>query len=275
MTRSRAGVFARRCVNQYRRRDVVPYLGLRYYLDNEAARSDVWATEVAVDLIQRRSNPVYFEALHFKDIDYAGLIGHRVMHLPGPNEALAEAVLLNECARIGGPFALPDQVFSYRIAQGSDTTGVFAHYLNGLRERNAEISLACHGDSDATVRVTDIKGFYSSVHETVAHGAWSQACDATNIAPRFRLLGEKILKDYATTASTVGQGLLTGPMFSHFMANLVLGQVDAAYQSKSPWEPLITSRCGGVVGGGHEAVTDPALVRGSRFLPLCSVRRDR
>ena len=35
---SRPGILAVRAVNQYRRRDVLPYLGLRYYLYNNAAR---------------------------------------------------------------------------------------------------------------------------------------------------------------------------------------------------------------------------------------------
>ena len=36
----KAGLLAIRATNQYRRRDVLAYLGLRYYLDNSAARSD-------------------------------------------------------------------------------------------------------------------------------------------------------------------------------------------------------------------------------------------
>jgi hypothetical protein len=38
----RPGILAVRAVNQYRRREVFAYLGLRYYLENTAARSDTW-----------------------------------------------------------------------------------------------------------------------------------------------------------------------------------------------------------------------------------------
>ena len=53
---SRYGVLATRALNQYRRRDVVAYLGLRYYLENTAASTDLWATDVAVDLAIRHGD---------------------------------------------------------------------------------------------------------------------------------------------------------------------------------------------------------------------------
>jgi len=35
-------ILAIKALNQYRKRDVIPYLGLRYYLDNTSARRDRW-----------------------------------------------------------------------------------------------------------------------------------------------------------------------------------------------------------------------------------------
>ena len=64
----RPGNIAIRVANQYRRRDVLTYLALRYYLENLAARRDHWCRDVAVDLVLTRQKPVYFEAQHFKEI---------------------------------------------------------------------------------------------------------------------------------------------------------------------------------------------------------------
>jgi hypothetical protein len=81
MPRQRAGILAVRAVNQYRRRDVLTYLALRYYLDNEAARTDHWVKEVATDLILKRSNQPYFRAFHFKDGSHRSGVEHRLMFL--------------------------------------------------------------------------------------------------------------------------------------------------------------------------------------------------
>jgi hypothetical protein len=114
--RQRPGVLAVRAVNQYRRRDVLTYLALRYYLDNDAARTDQWTREVATDLVLSRSEPVYFQALHFKDVSHQKTIDHRHMLLPGANEALAEAALLEECARHSAVFGNPPCVFNVKEA---------------------------------------------------------------------------------------------------------------------------------------------------------------
>ncbi len=63
-----AEILAVRSVNQYRRRDVFAYLGLRYYLDNLAARKDVWAQDAATSLLKTRSQVGYFESQHFNRV---------------------------------------------------------------------------------------------------------------------------------------------------------------------------------------------------------------
>ena len=64
MKLQRPGILAVRAVNQYRRRDVLSYLSLRYYLDNAAARADLWAQEVAMDLVQGRTDLPYLLVHH-------------------------------------------------------------------------------------------------------------------------------------------------------------------------------------------------------------------
>jgi len=72
MKPERPGILAVRAVNQYRRRDVLTYLGLRYYLHNSAARTDQWARQVATDLVLTRTDSPYFQALHYKDVSPTG-----------------------------------------------------------------------------------------------------------------------------------------------------------------------------------------------------------
>lgn len=63
-----------------------------------------------------------------------------------------------------------------------------------------------------------------------------KACDATKIATLYRDLGIKLLTQHAQVCQTAahGKGLLTGPMFSHLIANLVLRDVDEAMSAAFP-----------------------------------------
>jgi hypothetical protein len=227
MPRQRAGVLAVRAVNQYRRRDVLSYLALRYYLNNEAARTDRWANEVATDLVLKRSDQPYFRAYHFKDGNHRMGVEHRPMFLPCANEALAEAALLAECARHPIVFGNPDFVFSYQLATGEDRSGIFGHYSAGLRNRHDAIAQACDDCPEGTVRYLDLKKFYPSVHPDLALKAWRKAADQAEIAPRWRELGDKFIGDHAKATDGQKPSILTGPMFSHLIGNLVLRDIDA------------------------------------------------
>jgi hypothetical protein len=229
-------ILAVRAVNQYRRRDILPYLGLRYYLANCCALRDRWAGEVASHLVTSRTRPIYFPALHFKDHQEGRPVEYRQMHLPGPNEAFAEAALLNECSRHTETFQAFPFVFSYRFAPLNSPEGIFEMYFSGFRERHAAVANACKQDTNATVLYTDIKRFYPSITTDSARNAWSQACDATEMNDKFRQLGEKILSDHAVVAAETGNcdGVLTGPMFSHLIGNLVLRDVDVRMNEAMP-----------------------------------------
>lgn len=226
---------ALRAANQYRTRDIFAYLGLRYYFVNQCARRERWANELAPHLVMSRSSGAYFQSQHFKDVRADGQIGHREIFLPGPNESLAEAALLAECGRHAA-FRPPEFVFSYRLAEGNDTQGVYKPYFSGLQERQKKIAAECRKSPDYVVRYTDIKRFYPNISGELAVGAWQKACDAAQLAPLFRELGLKLLADHAEACQIAqhGKGLLTGPMFSHLIANLVLRDVDVAMSTSFP-----------------------------------------
>ena len=231
----RPQLLALRAANQYRARDILAYLGLRYYFANQCARRDRWAEEVSSHLVMSRSSSAYFQSLHFKDIHGDGQVGHREIFLPGPNESFAEAALLAECSRHAA-FHSPGFVFSYRLSEGEDTQGVYKPYFSGLQERQQQIAAACKADVGQVVRYTDIKRFYPNIAGELALSAWLKACDVAQMASLFRELGTKILADHALVCQSVahGKGLLTGPMFSHLIANLVLRKVDEAMSAAFP-----------------------------------------
>jgi hypothetical protein len=234
MSDLRAGVLAVRAVNQYRRRDILAYLGLRYYLANLCAVRDRWIREVARFLVHTRSNPIYFHALHYKEHRDDSSVEPRDIHLPGPSEALAEAALLDECSRHPEAFGSSPCVFSYRLAPEGYRGGMFQAYFPGFRERHRAVAEACKKGAATTVVYTDIKRFYPSVSKGLAERAWRQACGAAKLEDGFRELGDKILEDHIAVAETLqpqatphdgpaqSPGLLTGPMLSHLIGNLVL-----------------------------------------------------
>lgn len=230
--RQRPGVLAVRAINQYRRRDVLSYLALRYYLDNAAARTDYWAREVATNLVLTRSSPVYFRSLHFKGVSQRQGIDHREMFLPGANEALAEAALLEACGKHPEVFGNPGCVFSYSINLGDDRSGVFNHYSKGLRSRHEAIAQACENTPDGVVQYIDLKSFYPSIAIPTALSVWRQAADRAGLESRWRELGDKLLADHGNVSMDKAS-ILTGPMLSHLIANLLLRPLDSEFSSSS------------------------------------------
>lgn len=216
------GTLATRATGQYRSRDTITYLGLRYYLANTAATADRWVGEVATKLVRQRSNAPYHKAYHFKELS-GREVQRRELMLPGPNEALAEAFLIDACATRGGPFARDPNVFSYWPSQAGDRKGVFVDYIVGLKERHTAITSACHQAHDATVCFRDIKRFYPSLRIENVLRTWQSACNTIGLDQSHKELGDRLLADHALA----GDGhLLTGPMFSHFIGNLYMRPLD-------------------------------------------------
>ena len=95
-----------RAVNQYRRRDVIGYLGLRLYLESVCAARDEWGKTVATRLALGDHAPVYHSSLNFKERnEQTGTIEYRRLCIPTPNEIVAETALLAECAKAGEAFS--------------------------------------------------------------------------------------------------------------------------------------------------------------------------
>lgn len=232
MNNSRPGILAVRAVNQYRRHDVLTYLGLRYYLNNVATRTDQWARQVAPDIVMTRTDSPYFNALHFKESTPDGKVEHRQIILPSANEALAEAALLEECNHYPQLFNNPDCVFSYELSSGHDRGGIFKPYFGGLKKRHQAIAEACDANQNGVVRYTDIKRFYPSINVDLALDAWRRMADAGNIHVRYRELGEKLIDEHGKFENK--KSILTGPMFSHFLGNLILRKLDEECSTSLP-----------------------------------------
>lgn len=222
-----------RAINQYRRRDILPYIGLRYYLDNKAARRDRWAHEAAVHVVLTRSNSTYHQTAHFKNVNPNGSINHRTIHLPGPNEAMAEAALLDECSKHPEIFQPGKSVSSYRITAGENKEGLFDHYFKGFVSRYKSVARACRENKDGYVRYTDIKRFYPSISSELARSSWLDACQDAKLNKKYIELGEKLLTDHQRVLQSTDSALLTGPMFSHLIANLVLRKIDTIFEEKN------------------------------------------
>ncbi len=226
-------IMAVRAVNQYRRRDMLAYLGLRYYLENEAPKQDLWAKNVSAYLVNTRKAPAYFHSYHFKEFGNQDRVVYRDIHIPGPNEILAETDLLHECSLYPSFKSLPC-VYSYHFPEMQSKEGVFSSYFPKYISRHQSIADVCRGLSNVVVRYTDIKKYYPSISKDAARNAWRKACESSKISSTARELGERLLEDHTKVADEQGKdsGVLTGPMFSHLIANLVLFDVDKIMQEK-------------------------------------------
>jgi len=225
----KTNLIATKAVNQYLTRDVFAYLGLRYYLANTAACTDDWAQTVAIEQLLLSSNADYLTVKHFKSASPKEIVTRPVL-LPEPNEALAEAALLTECARQKEEWELGTHVYSYRMAEPSDPSGMFRYYSSGYAERGAAIQSACDGNPSAVVHFADIQSFYPSVQLEHATEAWKLNASRCRVPTRLIDTGLKILDGYRRAGHST---LPVGPMFVHLLANLVLRSVDERMMSIS------------------------------------------
>jgi hypothetical protein len=216
----RSEILAIRSVNQYRRRDMLGYLGLRYYLENEAPKKDIWAKNVSRYLVNTRKSPAYFHSFNFKELSDHDEVLYRDIYIPGPNEILAETDLLYECS-LYSDFKSLSCVYSYHFPELRSKEGVFSSYFPKYISRHQSIADVCRGLNDVVVRYTDIKKYYPSISKDLAQSAWRKACDSSGISTSARELGERLLEDHSRVAEKQGKdsGILTGPMFSHLIAN--------------------------------------------------------
>lgn len=227
MTLPTPSIVAIRAVRQYRCRDVVPYLALRYYLANRSARRERWPGEVAAALVAQRSEHPYFNVKHFKERDDEGNVRHRQLHLSGANEILAEGALLAECSKHSA-FENADSVFSYELAKGNDTEGMFLPYFRGLQRRHEQIAKACQDDPNQVVVYGDVRRYYPSISPKIAGEEWTAAGEAAQLASGLIDLGHCLIDSHRSVQGRDGKGILTGPMFSHLLGNLVLRRIDQA-----------------------------------------------
>jgi hypothetical protein len=221
------GILSVKAINQYRSRDIVSYLGLRYYLENASACKDRWIKDVSTQISLDRKELSYFKSNHFKSIDVSGVVTHRFIHLPGPNEILAECALITELSRHKS-FKPPPYVYSYIFSDPDSKIGVFEPYFTGYKNMHASITDACRTRDDGGVLYTDIQKFYPSISNELAVTSWREAVSNSTLENKYKKLGDHILESHRKTSEVEGgsKGLLTGPMLSHVVANLVLSKID-------------------------------------------------
>ena len=228
------GLLARRAVHQYRRRDAFAHTALRHHLRAACAQRDGWAERVDTDLVMTRGAAGYLRVQSFKELDEECVPQFRALWLPGPAEMMAEAALLRACAEAGGPFAVPPNVYSYPLTTGDDARGVFVPYWEGYQRRQADLRAACRRDESQQVVYLDIRRFYPSVTLHLAGRAWRDACGEAGLPVRWTDLGLKLIADQSTCGGEGAGWLLTGPMFSHLLGNLVLRELDQAMLADAP-----------------------------------------
>ncbi|QTH63337.1 RNA-directed DNA polymerase [Psychrosphaera ytuae] len=222
-----SSLLAVKTLNQYRKRDVLSYLGLRYYLKNVSAKKCRWIRDVSTRLSSCQGEASYLKTFHFKELSESGAITHREIYLPAPNEALSETALLVELSK-HSIFHPKPYVYSYRFTEESDKSGVFNPYFIGYKERQADIANACWSVENGMVLITDIKKFYPSIHTDLAIQVWQKFCQKSDLESKFELLGHNLLnrQQHSNASLKCEPSLLTGPAFSHVIANLLLDSLD-------------------------------------------------
>ncbi|MFH4966277.1 reverse transcriptase domain-containing protein [Gaetbulibacter sp. M235] len=215
---------ALKSLNQYRKRDIIAYLSLRYYLDSKSSQTDLWAREVATNLTLKNESSDFLKIKHFKCF-INNEIKFREIHIPSPNDIISESVLISECAKHDS-FYTNSAVYSYLLNDTNES--IYKHYTNGLNKRFLSIQQACRDKTNEEVLYLDVKSFYPSINLSTIEKIWIKACSDSNIPSLYLELGKKFINKYKIEQKEVkNPGLLIGPMFCHLLANLYLKEIDS------------------------------------------------
>lgn len=216
-------ILAIKALNQYRKRDIIAYLSLRYYFDNECSKTDLWANEVAVRLALNNSENNFLKTRHFKGMSGSEM-KFREIYIPAPNDILAETALIQECSKYAA-FQPNRSVYSYLFSY--DSNSLYKQYVHGLKDRFLSINKACNNNRDGEVMYLDIQSFYTSIDLSSMNEIWLDACQSTEMPNQFVKLGSHFIAKYKIAQKNEDKcGLLVGPMFSHLLANLVFKEID-------------------------------------------------
>jgi len=216
---------ALKSLNQYRKRDIIAYLSLRYYLDSKSSRTDLWAKEVATNLTIKNTASNFFKIKHFKGV-VNGEIKFRDIYIPSPNDIISESVLISECAQ-HDTFCTNSAVYSYLLNDTNES--IYKHYTNGLNKRYTSIQEACRNKTNEEVLYLDVKSFYPSINLSEIERIWVEACNNSNIPKLYLKLGKTFINNYRLAQKGINNpGLLIGPMFCHLLANLYLKEIDCS-----------------------------------------------
>jgi len=232
----RPGPLSVRAANEYRGRDLMGYLSLRHLFRASSARTDRWATEVAVDLTTTRTSLPYRTNLVYRGVRSQGeerTLEYRELHFPGPTEMLAEAALLAACNQAGGSFDRHPSVYSNVLSQSGARHGMVDPYFIWWKRRQDAIAEAARENPRGLVAYFDIRKFYESLSYSLVNDAWLQCSRESGLPTKWRALGAKLLADYRQIKQGK-DGLLAGPMFAHIVGNLILRPLDVLLSTAFP-----------------------------------------
>lgn len=216
---------ALKSLNQYRKRDIIAYLSLRYYLYSKSSQTDFWAKEVAVDITLKNKLPNFLKIKHFKCV-INNELKFREIYILSPNDIISESVLITECSKHNS-FHSNSAVYSYLL--NNNNNSIYKHYTNGLNKRFLSIQQACRDNENEEVFYLDVKSFYPSINLSDIEKTWLDACNNSTIPELYFKLGQSFIDKYKIAQKDIKTpGLLIGPMFSHLLANLYLKEVDRA-----------------------------------------------
>jgi hypothetical protein len=213
-------LIATRALNYLRATHMPTYVGLRFLLDSlPPTESSIAATTLVEKLALATSQRLY-SVKRFKALSNDNSYAYRDYFVPSPTHALSEAYALAVLDNAGLRRKLPN-IYSYLPPPNDSYPRNYAHFAQGYRNRNSDISMALVGNNVAIV--VDLKNCYPSIRAPHVVSEYLASIDGPRLNGKSRRV---IAKCAQACIEPEKGGLRIGPDFSHLLSDFALRELD-------------------------------------------------
>ncbi len=231
MTLPEAEVLVVRCLNETRIVHPPTYVACRYLADSIISDSrSMFGVQSIMRKYPLQGASRFGRYLRYKKTDNGGRHEYREFLIPSPWTCFAESVVLSILSATAA-FQKSASIYSYIWPQHAGCPYNFEHYSNGYKKRNEGIASFLTANPGYVALIADIERFYPRIRHDALRRRFHARLNASSIDNSASRTTVHLL-DHLLSYFPRGQGIPTGPEFSHVLGDVSLAEVDRALEKK-------------------------------------------